>query len=223
MQEQESLRPLSPAQMEALEEATARYEAAVTPDVVDYLEGRGIDYWHTAVTSRLGVVNDPLPGHERFRGFLAIPYLDRYGSPLTIRFRCLQKHDHREFGHGKYMSLPGDQPRMYGIDAIFWAEDEIHVTEGELDRLILTKIGLPAVAIPGAQIWQPRHRIMLSGFNRIWVWGDPDDAGADLVNKITRSLPRARGVRLTVGDVSDTYLANGAEHLLSLVSTERSV
>lgn len=220
MQEQESLLPLSESQMEALEEATAAYQAAVSPAVARYLLDRGIDE-ATGVTSRLGVVADPLPGHERFRGFLAIPYLGKDGQPLTIRFRCLQQHDHREFGHGKYMSQPDDPPRMYGVPDIFEADDEIHVTEGELDRLVLKRLGLPVVAIPGAHIWQPRHRIMLSGFNRIWVWGDPDDAGADLVNKITRALPRARGVRLRDGDVTDTFKAGGADALLSLLEERR--
>jgi DNA primase len=158
-----------------------------------------------------------MPGHDRFRGFLAIPYLDKNGQPLTIRFRCLADHDHRELGHGKYMSQPDDIPRMFNVGAIHRAGDEIHVTEGELDALILTRIGLEAVAIPGAHLWKPRHRIMLSGFNRIWVWGDPDDAGADLVNKITRSLVRARGIRLRDGDVTDTFLAGGADALLSLI------
>lgn len=216
MEEQESLQPLSVSQLETLEEATAAYQAAVTPHAAQYLAARGIDR-QVAVTNRLGVVADPLPGHERFRGFLAIPYLDKDGQPLTIRFRCLEAHEHRDFGHGKYMSLPDDIPRMYGIDSVHAAADEIHVTEGELDRLVLKRIGLEAVAIPGAHLWKPRHRIMLSGFNRVWVWGDPDDAGADLVNKITRSLVRARGVRLRDGDVTDTYLAGGADALLALL------
>ena len=221
MEEQESLQPLSESQKEALEEATARYQSAVSVDVITYLDDRGISAPAMGMF-RLGEVADPLPGHERYRGSVAIPYLDRKGGPLTIRFRCIKKHDHREFHHGKYASVPGDPPRMFNVGAIFRAKDEIHVTEGEFDAIVLNGIGLPAVAIPGSHLWQPRHRIMLSGFNRIWVWGDPDDAGADMVNKITRALPRARGVRLKDGDVSEMFLAGGAEALLSLLP-ERSV
>lgn len=215
------MQPLSDSQLETLEEATAAYQAAVTREAAHYLAGRGIDK-AVATGHRLGVVADPMPGHERFRGWLAIPYLDKDGQPLTIRFRCLQQHDHRDLGHGKYMSLPDDIPRMFNIGAIHRAGDEIHVTEGELDALVLTKIGLPAVAVPGAHLWKPRHRVMLAGFNRVWVWGDPDDAGADFTNKITRSLMRAKGVRLRTGDVTEVYVQGGAEAVLSLLP-DRSV
>lgn len=202
--------------MEALEEAVSRYQAAVTFEAIEYLSDRGLDA-QTVGIARLGVVEDPLPEHVRYAGFLAIPYLDKEGRPLTIRFRCLQEHNHREHGHGKYMSLPDDPPRMYGIGNIFRADEEIHVTEGEMDCLVLNQIGLPAVAIPGAALWQARHRIMLAGFNWIWVWGDPDEAGAEFSRKITRAMARARAVRLTEGDVSETFVAGGMQAILDLL------
>jgi len=170
-----------------------------------------------ATTYRLGVVGDqPFPGHERFRGMLAIPYLDRTGSPLTIRFRCLEDHDHRALFHGKYNTVKDDPPRMYGIDSVHRAGDTIDVTEGELDRIILRKIGLHAVALPGAALWQGRHRRMLAGFNRVRVWGDPDDAGAEFTARICRALRSAKGVRLRDGDVTETYLKRGGQALLDL-------
>lgn len=153
-------------------------------------------------------------------GFLAIPYLDAEGRPLTLRFRCLQDHECRQFGHGKYMSIPEDPPRVYNVGAIHRAGDEIHVCEGELDALTLNMIGLPAIAIPGAQGWRGHHRRMLAGFSRVWVWGDPDDAGAAFTQKVTRSLPRAKGVRLDGDDVNKTYIKGGAAALLSLIQTK---
>ncbi|MEU8133213.1 toprim domain-containing protein [Streptodolium elevatio] len=196
-----------------MEEAVTTYQAHVTADVARYLLDRGIGRAEAA-TFRLGVVADPAPGHERFRGMLAIPYLDRDSRPLTVRFRCLQEHAHRDHFHGKYNSIKEDPPRMFNVGAIHRAGDEIHVTEGELDAVILTKLGLPAVAIPGAKMWFGRHRRMLAGFSRTWVWADPDDAGAELVNKITRSLRSAKAVRLKA-DVTDTYMAGGADALFS--------
>lgn len=57
--------------------------------------------------------------------------------------------------------------------------------------MVLTLVGLPAVAIPGASGWQPHHRRMLAGFPRVRVQGDPDDAGADFTTRICRaSAPR---------------------------------
>ncbi|MFI7315501.1 toprim domain-containing protein [Streptomyces venezuelae] len=150
-------------------------------------------------------------------GRLAIPYLAHDGHPLTIRFRCLEDHDHRAYRHGKYNTLKDDPPRLYGVDAIHAAGDEIHVTEGELDAITLRRLGLHAVGVPGAALWQPRHRRMLAGFSRVWVWGDPDEAGAELVTRVCRSLRSARGVRLRDGDVTETYKAGGADALLSLI------
>lgn len=218
MSEHEPLRPLSESQREALEEAATSYQAALTRAAAKYLRARGITE-EAARTFRLGVVRTPHPGHGRFVGFLAIPYLGHDGRVLTIRFRCLEEHDHRQFGHGKYMSIPDDRPRVFNVRAIPQAKHEIHVTEGEIDAITLNMIGLPAVAIPGAQGWRPHHREALAGFNRVWVWGDPDDAGAQFTQKVTRSLNQAKGVRLS-DDVNATFMAGGAEALLSLIGKE---
>lgn len=214
------MQPLSDSQREALEEATASYEGAVTRGAAEYLLGRGIDR-ALAATYRLGVVSDPFPGHEKFRGWLAIPYLNVDGKPLSMRFRCLENHNHRDFFHGKYMSISEEPSRVFNVGAIHRADDEIHVSEGELDALILSKVfdGLGA-GFPGARSWSGHHRRMLAGFSRVWVWGDPDDAGAEFVQKVTRSLRNAKGVRLRDGDVSDTYVAGGAAALHELIKKE---
>lgn len=214
MAEHDPLQPLSTSQKEMLEEAVASYQEHMTPEAASYLLKRGIGR-DEALAFRLGVVVDPAPGHEKYRGMLAIPYLGRDGQPLTVRFRCMVEHNHRDYFHGKYNTIKDDIPRMFNIGAIHRAGEEIHVCEGELDAIILNKLGLPAVAIPGANMWFGRHRRMLAGFNRVWVWSDPDDAGAELLGKITRALKSAKAVRLRA-DVTDTYLAHGAEHVLSL-------
>ncbi|MFC4089382.1 toprim domain-containing protein [Micromonospora sp. GCM10011541] len=199
-----------------MEEATRAYEDQVTQEAASYLVARGVGKAEAA-TFRLGVVADPYPGHSKYRGMLAIPYLDRDGKPLSIRFRCLQEHEHRDFFHGKYNTVKDEPARCFNIGAIFRAGDELHVTEGEFDAVVLNKIGLPAVALPGANNFKPRHRRMLAGFSRIWVWGDPDDAGAEFTNKICRSLRQAKGLRLRDGDVTDTYLKGGEQALLSIL------
>lgn len=225
MTEQEPLLPLSDSQREALREAVTSYQSALTAVAAKHLLGRGVTQ-ATAASFRLGSVVEPMPGHARFVGFLAIPYLDKDGEPVSLRFRCIEDHDHRAYGHGKYLSITDEPARVFNVRAIHEAvrsiDGVIHLTEGEFDAIILNQIGLPAVAIPGASGFQPHHRRMLAGFNRVWCWGDPDEAGAEFTNKVTRMMRAAKGVRLTVGDVSETYCQGGAEALLALIDeTER--
>lgn len=204
------MQPLSASQRRELLEAVEYYEAALEfdPAVLAYLEDRGLTE-ETIRTNRLGVVSNAFPGHSRFDNFLVIPYLDRNNQPLTVRFRCLEDHNHRDFGHGKYMSITDDIARMYNVKAIHQAKYEIHVTEGEFDALILNQCGLPAVAIPGASGWKPHYRRMLAGFNVVYVWPDPDDAGAKFSNAIQKAMYSARAVRLEHGDVNDTFHDHG--------------
>lgn len=213
---QEPLQPITDSQMEILEEAVCKYEDALTVEAARYLVARGLTR-ETVSTHRLGVVADPIPGHEPFRGMLAIPYLLQ-GKPLGVRFRCIEDHDHRQFNHGKYMQPSGVRLGVYGVDSIHLAGDVIHVTEGEFDRLILAQMGLDAIGFPGASTFRGYHGNMLAGFDRVWVWGDPDQAGAEFIQHVINRLPRsARGVKLSVGDVTETYLAGGHQAILDLV------
>lgn len=214
MTEHEPLQPLTAGQMDTLEAAVKSYEGGMTVEAATYLLARGLEP-ETVRTARLGVVVDPIPAHERYRGWLAIPYLVK-GQPVRVRFRCMEDHEHK--GHGKYGQPTGETLLTYGVDDIREATDEIHVTEGEFDRLILKQAGFPAIGFPGASTWRPYHRRMLAGFNRVWVWGDPDQAGAEFSTKVTSAMPRSgRHVQLRDGDVTDTYLAGGAAALAALV------
>jgi hypothetical protein len=210
-EQDDSLRPLSELQIATLDEALMQYEAALGEDdeAVRFLLARGLDKV-TVSTHRLGVVTeDCLPEHRRFIGWLAIPYLGLDGRPVQIRFRCLRNHEH--VGHGKYMTLEGDPARVFNVQSIITADFDIHITEGEVDAMILTKLGYPAIAIPGASGFQSHHRRMLAGFGRVFVWGDPDEAGAQFTAKITRWMGTALGVRLKHGDINETYVAEGED------------
>lgn len=200
--------------MEELEAATSSYQEALGATVIQWLMARGIGRAEAA-TSRVGVVKDPFPGHERFTNFLSIPYLDKDSGVLSLRFRCLQEHEHRSFGHGKYMSMKEEPARTYNVGSIWRAKDEIHIAEGEFDAIVLTKVGFPAIAIPGASGWSPHHNRMVAGFSKVYVWGDPDEAGAEFSNKIAHSVRNAQAVRLTKadGDVSELYKKGSAQAL----------
>lgn len=206
--------PLSSSQRESLEEATTAYSASLSDDAYEYLAGRGIPP-EAANTYRLGEVVEPQLGHGHVEGWLSIPYLDRNDLPVKLRFRRLHG-----FGEPKYLDLEGAQPRMFNVGAIHWAahnSDVIHVAEGELDAIVLEQLGLPAVAIPGSGAWLPHHSRMLAGFNRVWVWADPDEGGRALANKICNSLRQAKVVKLEHGDVGESLQAYGPDYLYDLI------
>lgn len=199
--------PLTDSQRQMLTEATGRYAIVGPGPAAEYLGKRGIDL-DSVLKYRLGVVGDPLPEHVKYKGCLAIPFLAHDGHPLSMRFRCMQDHNHD--GHGKYMGMAGERTRPYGIGALHSTSPVVAIAEGELDALVLNKLGIPAVGIAGAQAWKPHYSKIFAGFSRVLIYGDPDEAGAELVQKIVRVLSQATSVRLTVGDVTDTYLREGA-------------
>jgi hypothetical protein len=211
------LQPLSPSQRQALEVQTATYAAGLSDDAGLYLHNRGIV---DAVQrgNRLGQVVDAAPGHERFAGMLAIPYLGVDGQPLDIRFGCMAPGcDHEAGYHAKYNTQKGHPARVFNVKAIHHAADVIHVTEGEMDCLVLEGLGLHAIALPGANSWQPHHRRMLAGFSRVMVWPDVDTAGAEFAAKALAAMRNAVIVRLPYGDVTDVWKAEGAAALLGLL------
>lgn len=205
---------LSVPQREQLENATAYYQASVL-EAKDYLLARGIT-GEIAGRARLGVVREPLLGHEQMAGRLAIPYLTEAGA-VDIRFRCLEAHSCKDAGHGKYLTLPGHPPRMFNASALSIDTTTVAVCEGELDTLIVHHhLGLPAVGVPGAQVWsgQKHYPRMFRPFTRVLVFADGDDAGRDLGKQIARDVPQAVVLRLGDGmDVTDTFLAEGVDGL----------
>lgn len=213
--EQSRLQPTSSGQRKTLERAVARYESTVTAGAAGWLLDRGIGQ-EEAVGHRLGVVVDPIPGHEQYEGWLCIPYLARDGHPLTVRFRRPDWED--DSSRAKYKSLPHDPARLYNVGAIHEAGDTVMLTEGEFDSIVLNSLGLPSVAVPGATNWQMRWSKMLAGFSTIFVWADGDKAGAEMAAKLDRVLPGAVTVPVPDGmDVTDVYMTGGEAAIKELL------
>ena len=207
MSELETLLPLTDSRRRMLEEATARYEACLLGPGAEALLARGIDL-DTADRFRLGVVDDPLPEHAAMRGMLAIPYLGPDGRVLQLRFRRLS-------GDGpKYRSVSGEAGRLFNAGAVLADPFVVAITEGELDAVVLSQCGVPAVAVPGAQLWRPWYGRLFAGHVRVLMYADPDEAGGELLNRVLGSVRHAEPVRLKAGDVNETLLAEGPEALV---------
>lgn len=190
-------------------------------DAGDWLERRGISL-EFAASVGLGVVRDPLPGHESARGYLAIPYLTDAG-PVNFNFRCLQDHNCKEVQyHSKYVRRKGSGVNLYGVQSVASAGDWIVVTEGEVDALTWQQIGVPAIGVPGAENWKEHWANVFEDFSRVYLAEDGDSAGKDLWNAMTEHIDQSSTlvVRMKMPDGEDSnsmYLKSGKDYLLGRI------
>ncbi|WP_280350404.1 toprim domain-containing protein [Nocardia abscessus] len=172
---------------------------------------------------RLGYVEDPLLGHEMYKGHLAIPYLrwsQEYGwSVVAIRFRCIEDHDCKKLKHGKYLTEAGDRPRLYNTLALLRPSPIIAITEGEIDAITAQVCGVPAVGVPGATSWQPHFREPFLGYRTVYILTDGDDPGMQFGNVVAKSLPNAKILPSPPGeDVNSIVRAEGPKALRERIS-----
>lgn len=209
---------LSAELRKSLEQATLKYMGSLSVAEA-YLESRGITL-EVAAGFGLGVVAEPMAGHDIFEGRLAIPYLTNSG-PVNMKFRCIRYHDCKTVGCPKYIAWPGLGSNIYGVQAYAQAEDILCVTEGELDALTLNMLGIPAVGIPGADNWKAHWSDVLSDFAIVLVFSDGDKAGQDFAKRLIQEV-HAINIRMPEGeDVNSMYLKEGPQYLRSRVKGVR--
>jgi hypothetical protein len=199
-------------QRQLLESQTGRYQSNLYV-AAEYLVGRGITE-DTAVTARLGVVDEPVHGdNESAFNRLSIPYITRSGV-VDLRYRCIREHACGEVGCPKYLGRQGSNLRIFGVEALVSAGNAIGVTEGELDALILRQLGYPSVGLPGAESWKRHWSRLFEDFQRIVVFGDGDSAGRRFIKKMMDEFPQSvEGAQLPDGeDVNSMYLKEGSEY-----------
>lgn len=212
----------------SLDRATKEYAESVAL-AQTYLKGRGfdeetIDYW------QLGYVFEPLPGHERFQGYLSIPYATKAGT-IELKFRCIQDHDCKEhesevrertgnkyYSHPKYDSAAGAGTYLFGAHN-FWVDSSIIcVTEGELDTIACSMAGLPAVGVSGATKWQGHWSYCFEGYEDVIVLADGDDPGKRLASNVSNACQNARVIQFPPGsDVNAYLIEHGPEALRAKV------
>ena len=192
---------------------------------LNYLAQHGLKDREIMNRYELGCVMDPLPGDERFRGCVSIPYLGRR-DVVSIKYRCAlsygdSSHDCHTAGdgHAKYGKYSGDKVKPYNTAAFFLANDIIGIAEGEVDAILATEVlGVPTIGIPGAQQWQAYSKIWslaLKDYDRIIIFADGDDAGRSCARAIGADLgPRHRIVKCDDNeDVSSMIVKGHTERL----------
>lgn len=197
---------LSSLQRQFLLQATQRYASKIEL-AKDYLSSRHLSV-EEASTFHLGVVEDPLPGHEAYKGRLAIPYITPSGV-VDIRFRAMGNEE------PKYMGLVGAKTTMFNTQACFVADKYICVTEGEFDCIMMSvKTMHPTIGIPGANNWKPHYAKILDDFDVVIVLADGDPAGLEFGKKISRELGNVNIISMPDGeDVNSMMIKMGSEWL----------
>jgi DNA primase len=196
----------SQLQKELLGKATSRYAESISL-AGDYLQSRGITK-EVALRARLGVVEEPEPGHEQYVGRLSIPYVTKTGV-VDLRFRSLNPAV-----EPKYMGMVGSDTRMYNVLDIEAAGDWIGVCEGELDTLTLSRlVGIPCIGVPGANSWKKHYTRLLADFERVFVFADGDAPGREFAASLARELPVTT---ISFGDGEDAnsvFVKYGADYI----------
>lgn len=205
---------LSSEQRKSLERATTTY-LAHAGEAEAYLAQRGISL-AVARSVGIGVVRDPIPGHDHLEGRLAIPYLTNSG-PVNMTFRCLKDHSCKDSKCHKYELSKGLETNLYSVQSLRSAKDWIAVAEGEIDALSLNIAGIPAVGVSGVDKWKDHWRGVFEDFSRIYIFQDGDKAGETFGEKMQDRVGAVR-IALPPGeDVNSCLVGRGAEYLRGLI------
>lgn len=216
-------------QKKFLEKATREYHGSLkeSPLALEYLEERGLLTPETEAKLsrfRIGFVEDPLPGHEWYKGWLAIPYI-RKGpsngwSVATMKFRCLESHagscDEVHPRMGKYMAHGGASAHLFNTLDIQSSDDELAICEGEIDAITAHLCGIPSIGVPGVQNWKNQYFRLLMGFKRLWMFVDGDTYGDGLAKKISERMgDKLVEIKMPDGeDVNSMVVKYGKQALL---------
>jgi len=138
---------LSQGQAKLLEEAAHHYAQEISPDALQYLEGRGISE-EIAARYRLGSIVDPIEGHQGYEGWISIPYFTALDICVGFKFRRLDD------GKPKYGAPVGQKSHLFNVIATMSNTSKVVVCEGEFDAIVMeANCQVPAVGVPGVAAW----------------------------------------------------------------------
>ena len=205
----------STSHRESLTRAAKFYHSGLN-QAEDYLAERGISVG-AATRAGLGVVLEPMTGHENYLNRLSIPYVTRSGV-VDLRFRSLDPAI-----EPKYMGLPGATTHLYNVGAFFRASSYISICEGEIDTITLDMVcGIPAVGVPGVNNWKKHYTRLLADFDKVFLFADGDNAGSEFGKALSKELPNLVVVSMPDGeDVNSMYRSHGVDFFKEKIASSR--
>lgn len=212
----QTIRPPSAKQKNFLRACISQY-ADLPEDVEAYLASRGISPL-IAKKWKLGYVGNPMDGHEGYQGRLAIPYLTSSG-PVALSFRCLRSHNHKDVDCPKYLADEGNYRPLFNAYAFTKTGGVIYAVEGELDAVVCSSLGYPAVGCPGAGRWEKWWDDLWDGYEHVIVLCDGDKAGREWGKKFRSHVRHATVRVLPDGHDSSSLVSEQGPEALDVYMT----
>lgn len=154
---------------------------------------------------------------------LIFPYFDQEGRLVSVQSRYLGKPksesssdmDKVSFDEVKpkeiprFKFAPGSHRMIYGLDRLKDCppDEPLLITEGPSDCWTALTLGIHAIAIPSATLFDRRFQGLLAGRN-LHIFPDQDEAGLSLYFELKKAFPRLVYHQLPEGckDLSEYYL-----------------
>ena len=154
---------------------------------------------------------------------LIFPYFDQEGRLVSVQSRYLgKKRTESSFDMNKvsldgvmpkeiprFKFAPGSHRMIYGLDRLkdYPPGEPLLITEGPSDCWTALTLGIHAIAIPSATLFDRRFQGLLAGRN-LHVFPDQDEAGLSLYFELKKALPSLVYHQLPEGckDLSEYYL-----------------
>lgn len=154
---------------------------------------------------------------------LIFPYFDQEGRLVSVQSRYLGKKKSESSSDMDKVSIdevkpkeiprfkfaPGSHRMIYGLDRLKDCppDEPLLITEGSSDCWTALTLGIHAIAIPSATLFDRRFQGLLAGRN-LHVFPDQDEAGLSLYFELKKALPSLVYHQLPEGckDLSEYYL-----------------
>lgn len=154
---------------------------------------------------------------------LIFPYFDQEGRLVSVQSRYLGKPKSGSSFDMEKVSIdeakpkeiprfkfaPGSHRMIYGLDRLkdYPPGEPLLITEGPSDCWTALTLGIHAIAIPSATLFDRRFQGLLAGRN-LHIFPDQDEAGLSLYFELKKALPSLVYHQLPEGckDLSEYYL-----------------
>lgn len=157
---------------------------------------------------------------ESDKGAIMLPYFEN-GELVLVKYRTPEKPS-------KHWREAGGKPVFWGMDFCKF-DKPLVITEGEMDALALDECGIPnVVSVPsGAEDLEciTNNWDFLQQFSKIIIWGDNDEAGSKMINKLITRLGSERCylVHSKYKDANEHLINEGKESVINCFQEHKEV